>query len=123
MPICSVLCPDGSFHLFSREEYADKFAKYYNTNYKEMSVDNPTDMTVIDNLSNWEIYQFTRQEQYEHMDSSDSLYVCAKNEDHANRILTAHNVRTHEYYAHTVDLCDFRPGTTLECLYNFNKEE
>lgn len=123
MEIYSVLCPDGSFHLFSNENYAEKFAKYYKINYKEIIVDNKIDMTVVNNLCEWELYHFYHFADYECGDASDHLYVLAKTEDHAKNILRNHGIYTDEYCNYTVELSDIEPGTTLDCLYNFDKKE
>jgi len=123
MEVYSVLCPDGSFHLFSDENYAEKFAKYYKIQYKEINVDNKIDMEVVNNLSEWELYHFYRFTDYKRGEPSDHLYVLAKNEDHAENILHNHGIYTDEYCNDTTQLHDITYGTTLDCLYNFDKKE
>lgn len=123
MKVYSVVLSDTSLHLFSCEDYADKFSKYYSVCYKQIDTDIPVDMTVVNNLSEWELYHFSRLDGFECGDKSDHLYVLAKNSDHAVRILKNHNINTNEYCNYTVELCDIAPGTTLDCLYNFDKKE
>lgn len=123
MEIYSVLCPDGSFHLFSQEEYAEKFSKYFNICYKSINVDISSDMEVVRNLSQWELYQFSRVSDLECGDGLDNLCVLAKDEDHAKGILRKRGIAVHEYYNYTIELSDIHPGTTLDCLYNFDKKE
>ena len=123
MQVYSTLCPDGSFHLFSQEEYAEKFSRHFGVHYKPINVDVPSDMEVVRNLSQWELYQFSRMSDLECGDGLDNLCVLAKDENHAKSILHKHGIAIHEYYNYTIELSNIRPGTTLDCLYNFDKKE
>ena len=122
MQVYLVITPDGGHHYFSDSSYANIFADYYRVRLSELTIDLDVDMTLIKNISEWQLFVAT---QLDHCYGGhyDKYYILAKTEKHALEILKAHGESPDNYYVYVVDLSDIVNGTTLEQLLNFDKKE